>query len=112
MKVNVQDRLQANPQLAARVLRASEILREKLGRSEPIVTLDWSLDQEQGRQPSARLKISDPTTSVTAQFTPAELADEPFLHGRLNWLWGDLLEDRSNIQVAELLQMTSNGDDD
>src|SRR5438105_14468468 len=111
MKVNIQDRIKANPQLAANVERASELLRRQLGRSEPIVTIDWTLGHAAGPTPSVHLKITDPTTSVQADFTSAELADDTYMNRRLIRLWGDLLQERSHIQIAELLQMTSSGDD-
>ena len=112
MKTNIQDRIKANPQLAANIERASELLRRQLGRSENIVTVDWTLERSTGSTLSIHLKIADPMASVEATFTAPELADEWFMNKRLGQLWGDLLQERSHILLDRILQDVSSGGGD
>ena len=85
------------------VRRANRMLEMIQGPSTKLATADWTLTQDERRNPVLELKLSDPTDSVEGRFTPEEFEDGERLWHRLFWLWDNLLRARINsaLQRAE-----------
>lgn len=95
MKIIYSEALRQSGDLFALAQRASQVLEDVATRSAPRVTAEWDRDPEENGGNFVRLRLSDWIGSVTARLSRAELSsDEDALVGRLNRLWGDMLEIR------------------
>jgi REase_AHJR-like len=83
--------------------RATKVLTDLLGSMRNGVAIDWGVAEDSRGHPILVLKLSDATGAVSATFDPSDLEDQNLLIGRLNRLWGDLLEIRSHSQLKHLL---------
>lgn len=94
-----------NPEWNQAVKASTKVLEEVLGPSAPLVEADWSKTQDERGRPWLLLRITDLTGAAEAKFAPEELKNAPHLRDRLHWLWGDLLQDRSE-KLAHKLRET------
>jgi hypothetical protein len=102
MKIIYSEALRQSSDLFALAQRASQLLEDVATRSSPLATAAWDFDRDERGQAVVLLRLSDWIASVTARFSPAELANVDALSGRLNRLWGDLLQVRSHRLLDEL----------
>lgn len=102
MKITYSEALRKSDDLFALAQRASQILEKVATRSSHLATAEWHIDKDKRGQTNVELRLSDWIGSVTEDFSRAELSDEEGLLGRLNKLWGDLLEVRSHRLLDEL----------
>lgn len=105
MKVAIEDSIQQDPRLSSAISRAQETLAEELGPSAESVTAFWGLERDDRGRPLVILRLSDFTGSAQDRFSLEEFDDSWRLRTRLHRLWGDLLQDRSDKQVAALQQL-------
>ena len=81
---------------------ASKVLSDVLGPSAGLVTASWDLAQDANGRELVHLRLAVFAGSVSADFEPAELNDPAGLYRRLCRLWGDLLQERSHVQLQNL----------
>lgn len=77
-------------------------LEELLGPSASRVSGEWDRSEDAQGQPVVTLRLKDFTGSVTTVFEPKELESPTHMNQRLNRLWLDLLQVRSQQQLQEL----------
>lgn len=91
------------PALAGEVRQASQWLVEEFGSSAPLVTAEWSLQQDERGRPCLVLTITDPYAGqVSGRFAPDEIQREYHTRARLYRLWGDLLQHRTQKHFDQL----------
>jgi hypothetical protein len=113
MQIKIQGEIERDPGLSSTISRASRLLEAQAPPSGANTTADWELSFDEHRHPVIKLKLSDRwMADAQAQFSPAELTNEPFLESRFNWLWGDLLQDRSHKQLQRLDQLVRQLDEE
>jgi hypothetical protein len=104
MKTTISPEILNDTKLAAAVGQANEVLRSDLGPSEPIVTATWR------RSPNGpiELEVDDSMASASAQFAPEELTANGYrVERKLNRLWGDVLQARSEKLLARIREWES-----
>lgn len=102
-EVRIPEEIRKAPELASAVGRADEVLSLYAPPSGVHVTANWELSYDEQRHPVFDLGLHDKwEANASARFTLDELNDQQTLERRLNWLWGDLLQDRSHKQIEEL----------
>lgn len=102
MKIIYSEALRQSSDLFALAQRASQILEKVATRSSHLATAEWDFDKDERGRVVIRLRLSDWIGSVAEIFFPSEMSDTEALFGRLNGLWGDLLEIRSHRLLDEL----------
>jgi len=100
--IEVDPKIQANPDLEESVRRATELLEAELGPSSGLVSASWLLLNDDRGRPILRLAIWDWTGRVEAVFSPDEIKDAWHIQGRMIRLWGDLLQVRSHKLLDEM----------
>ncbi len=105
--IRIDPEIQKRPRLSNDVEKINVRLNTLLGRSAGRVSADWKLVQPDQDSEVLRLQLSEPTASVVGQFSAEELSRPDHMVRRLNWLWGDLLQIRSDRQLEELLTSTN-----
>jgi hypothetical protein len=101
-KQSISSEIQQNEELRSAVERGSEHLLAVLGNSAGLVEADWTTATDSRNRQLVRLKLSDFTGSVQADFAPDELDTDWHLADRLYSLWGDLLQRQSKQALREL----------
>jgi hypothetical protein len=96
------EKLEKSRDLFARAQEGSEILRDLVGNSAADIEAEWDLTNDERGRPLLTLRISDWTGSATTAFSPVEIGNLSHIEGRLNRLWGDLLQVRSHKLLQEL----------
>jgi hypothetical protein len=84
------------------VRHATRRLEEVVGPAAPHVTAEWDLGEDERGKAVFVLRLSDGSVSVSATFTPEEMAAGGLMRLRFIRLWGDLLQERSHRQLQEL----------
>jgi hypothetical protein len=105
MELIIANAIRTDPDLLAKVERASQLLREELGKSAGTVKAEWALVEDPKGRCLLELILSDWTGKVQGLFAPDELEKEPQVRVRLHHLWGDLLQVRSDKQMERLNQL-------
>ena len=80
--------VKVSPDLAASIEQADKILASVIGNTIISAKVDWSEERDAQDRRVVKLTISDPSSSVSAQFTPSELKNVNRLERRLIRLWG------------------------
>ncbi len=83
--------------------RATKVLEEVIGRSFEKYTAEWDKTADGNGRSNFRLRLSDRTGEIRAEFAPAEFQNQSHLRRRLIRLWGDLLEIRSHKLLDDLM---------
>ena len=92
---------QSKELLSLAQLRTTQ-LEEILGQSAPLVSAEWDRSEDAKGRPIVTLRLWDFTGSVTTVFAPEELESPAHMRVRLNRLWGDLLQVRTQQQLRDL----------
>ncbi|HET6573223.1 MAG TPA: carbon storage regulator [Fimbriiglobus sp.] len=92
-----------NPELGPLVRRAAKLLAKQAEGTLLPARARWDLGQDERNRPVVRVEVSDETGSVNASFSPVELSDEAKARDELIWLWGDMLQVRSDRLMDQLL---------
>ena len=102
MKVTYSDRAKQGGQGRVLLQQATKRLEEVLGPSGLWVKAEWDCTEDGRGKTICTLRVSDWEGEVVADFTPDEL--RVYGHDLYRWrrLWGDLLQIRSEQQLAEL----------
>jgi hypothetical protein len=95
--------IQQSDELYRLTQQATKWLEEVSGLSADRVVEQWDRAPDAGGLVFVDLTLTDFTGSAMARFAREELAQPVHMRGRLNWLWGDLLQTRSHKQLQELL---------
>ncbi len=98
----IRNNLNRDAGLRSQVEMATKVLDEVLGTSRGLVSVDWDLGEDGQGRPVLILKLSDFTGTVTASFSPDELAKPQHMKTRLFRLWGDLLQIRNTKQLESI----------
>jgi hypothetical protein len=89
--------------LGPRVHHANQLLERAIGHTALAPTAEWDLTRDSAGRRSVILVLSDSTGArVEARFDSEELAQEGRLQGKLQRIWGDLLQDRSHKLLNQL----------
>jgi hypothetical protein len=99
--------IKVSPDLTPSIEQADKILASVIGNTVVSAKADWSEERDAQDRRVVKLTISDPSSSVSALFTPSELKNVKRLERRLIRLWGDLLQEVSHKQSAKLRQVVS-----
>lgn len=101
--VNISNEIRDHPAYSTAVEHTLALLEDHAPPSGVHVVADWNVVQESGHSPTLSLKISDTwEASASAEFPLDEMNDKESLERQLNWLWDDLLQDRSHKQFSEI----------
>ena len=112
MKMQIEEKIRNDPKWAAAVDRANLLLQAELGPTGELASASWNLVQDNGSSPRVDLTLSDWSGAVEGRFSFKDLQSTPFLQRRLNRLWGDLLEIRSDKQIAKLHKLIQQMNED
>ena len=104
LKVGGLDAFRDDPQRAAAVVHASEILESMVGRSAARTSATWAKATDAEAREIVRLTLKDWTCELSTDLAPDEFADEWHLEGRLLTFWGDFLEKSSDVLLVPILQ--------
>jgi hypothetical protein len=107
-KLHLSDSVQQSIDLKSRAERATESLVEVLGQSAGGVEACWDTVHDSNGRTLLRLRIKDFSGDATAMFAPDEMDSASHLGRRLYSLWGDLLQQRSKLYLAELHETVEN----
>jgi hypothetical protein len=94
-------------ELVALARQRTDQLEELLAQSAPLVSAEWDRTEDAQGRPVVTLRLWDFTGSVTTVFEPKELESSAHMRQRLNRVWGDLLQVRSQQQLQELQEAAS-----
>ncbi len=89
--------------LLVQVQQATRLLDEILGPSASQVTAEWDRSEDGNGCALVTLRLSDWTGAKSSAFAPWELEQPNQLRVRFYRLWGDLLQDRNEKQLQELM---------
>lgn len=104
--IDIPAAISESPEIASVVERASQMLQESAPPSGMYVAAGWALSFDQARNPILDLNLKDKWEAhASARFKLGELENVRTLKSDLNWLWGDLLQDRSHKQFDQLKQL-------
>jgi len=92
-----------NDRLYGLINEAHDLLGDVVGSSGPDVEDAWSVEKDSKGRPLILLKLSDFKGRAEAKFAPDELENPRQMSYRLIRLWGDVLQDRSHKQLAEMM---------
>jgi hypothetical protein len=112
MTTTIDKTIETNPELSAAIQKAQGILEEVIGNTAIPATADWKIGNDERNKPVIELILSDCYGSVSRKFSAKELQKPDYLKGRLNWLWGDLLQIRSHKQAERLKELVRQLEDD
>lgn len=104
-KVTYTEKLENDKRLLPLAQKATEQLEELIGLYSAEVSAEWDLNEDAHGRPLVSLRIRDYSGAKDVKFDPAMLANARHTRGRLNRLWGDLLEIRSDAQHRKVLQL-------
>ena len=104
MKVRGLDSFRGDPERAAAVARASEVLELVVGRSAATTVATWTPVSDPKGRPILRLTLTDWTGDLSTDFTPVELTRGSHLEGRLIGFWGDFLQKSSHVLIEPILR--------
>lgn len=102
MKQTYGNRIRQSAELLTLAKQANSRLEEMLGSSANLVAAEWDRSEDATGRSIVTLRLSDFTGFVTTAFDPQELASPSQISRRLNRLWGDLLQVRSDVQFRQL----------
>jgi hypothetical protein len=93
------------------VERASDFISSQVGNSANRLKIRWDKHKDEQNHDLIRLTMQDWKGAVYKDLTPDELGSrQDRLHRRLRWLYGDLLMNRSQILLDELMAMDGSGE--
>jgi len=110
MTTTIDESVKRSPELATSIEQADKILASVLGRSRDYiktylgdaVTAYWNEGRDDQNRRIAKLTLSDPSSSVSANFSSKELKNTNHLERQFNRLWDDLLKEISRKLSAKL----------
>jgi hypothetical protein len=100
--LTVDQSIRTDPQLAADVSSATDIVEDELGKSAEHVEAEWRLTSDHSDRKLLILRLSDWTGAVEGEFAPDELRNPEHMRRRVVRLWGDLLQVRAHEQIESL----------
>jgi hypothetical protein len=102
--VRIDEAIRNDRKLLSVIERATRSLEEELGPADSSVSAEWTLYGADQQLPMIGLKISDGVDSASLQFQRASIERIPDSSLRILFirLWGDLLQERSHKQMANL----------
>ena len=104
------DKVKQTPDLYTKAVRATEVLDRVLGTSADQVAAKWDAPEDDKSGRLLTLRISDWTGARSATLETSELEQPTQLGFRFYRLWGDLLQDRNEKQLRELLGTSGPGE--
>ncbi len=107
MQVTYSDKARQSGESLHLLQQATKRLEEVLGSSADLVTAEWDRTEDARRRIQYTLTLRDSTGEVRASFSASELSFDDYVRSRLNRLWGDLLQIRSDEQHRKVLQLLS-----
>jgi hypothetical protein len=97
--------------LRAKAEHATRLFEDVAGPSAAHMNASWIEFKDNNGRVILKIQVRDPwTEQATADFAPAELAQDDHLRGRFYRLWGDLLQSQSGKLVRELREAKLAGD--
>jgi hypothetical protein len=112
MTTTIDKTIETDPELSGAIQKAQGILEEVIGNTAVPATADWRIGKDERNRPAIELILSDCYGSVSRKFSAKELQKPDYVQGRLNWLWGDLLQIRSHKQGERLKELVRELGDD
>ena len=101
-EVVISDEIRNDPEALSTVEQATQVLQSLQGPSAASVTAEWSVGRDENDRRVIGLKLSDPMAEVHDHFTLEELKNRERAKSRLNWIWGDWLQERSHEDLKKL----------
>ena len=96
MEILIPEEIRQRPKLHSAAEMATSLLESVAPPSGETARAEWSLYHDQAGREGLDLSISDGTDAATARIPNEKLLDKDFLHGRMIWIWGDLLQNQSH----------------
>lgn len=113
MPTNISSDILHDPDMAAVVIAANEILLRGIGRAHHRPRAEWHLVHDNSNRPVIELTLSDSEAEVSHAFTIDALKDTSKLRYRFSDLWGDLILQGNHViteKLSKLLRTLENAE--